>query len=121
MSVQNMAFRGGGYLGVSVPVTTAAAKLTTLIEAVLGLSAGQFATTYREATFQVDPETSSTISIRFGNSNLGTTLGGVVQKGATLVGQSQTVRGPVANIPLSALYVQTVTGSGVLNCQFWDY
>lgn len=120
MSVQNMPQRQG-YLAVSVSVPTVATRLATLIETLLGYPANSLAPDYREWTVQVDPEVSSTGSVRIGNGNLGTTVGGVVQKGATLVGASMTTRAQVANIPFGVVYAQAISSAQILNIQLWDY
>ena len=122
---QKMPFRQS-YLAVSIPVTGTAQKLSTIIETVLGLGAGSFTGAWREVQFQVDPETSSSATIRIGNGNLGSTVDSVVQKGVSLVGSSaganpEVSRAIAANVDTSLMWVMTVTGNAVLNCQFWAY
>jgi hypothetical protein len=122
MSFQNMPARRD-YIAVSVQVTTTPANLQALIEAILGITPGSLATLYREFQIQLDPETSGATQVRFGNGNVGSTVGGVVQKGVTLSGggASDTIRGPVNNVMLSPVWVQAVTGTAVLNIQLWSY
>lgn len=110
-----MTFRQG-LLCVSVTVTTTPTRIAALIETMLGLTAGQLASTYREVNLQVDPEVSSSASVRLGNGNVGTTKNGVVQKGMTLVGSSYLSRATVNAVYFTSMYVQTVTGTAVLNC-----
>ena len=122
---QKMAFRPS-YLAVSIPITGTAQKLSTIIETVLSLTAGSFVGTWREVQFQVDPETSSSATVRLGNGNLGTTLGSAVQKGISLVGGAaganpEISRASASNVDVSMMWAMTVTGSATLNCQFWAY
>src|SRR5574340_1548601 len=114
--VSNMPYRPS-YLAVSIPVTTTAAKLGSLIETQLGLIAGSLALIWREVQVQVDPETSSGLSVRLGLGNVGgtTSANSVVQKGITLAGQSDTIRAPLDNVDISMIWVQAVSGEPVLN------
>lgn len=117
------------YLGVSVKVTTTATTVQSLIEDILGLSAGALAAIYREIQIQVDPEVSSGASVRIGVGSLGTTVttalqGAVVQKGITLVGSAagpyDTVRAGMNNVYLGKVFAQAVTGTAILNIQLWS-
>lgn len=123
---QNMP-RRSGYTAVSVLVDTTPRQLSGLIEQVLGLNTGSLATIFREVTIQVDPEVSSGATVRFGNSNVGTTVsqttpaGSVVQKGMTLVGQqSDTTRAPMNAVYMNLIYAAALSGTAVLNIQLWD-
>lgn len=108
------------YLAVTVSAADTSANLATLIQTKLGWSAAQLQQNWREVTIQVDPETCTSAVVRIGSYNLGVTLGGAVQKGATLAcGQSLTVRNNVSNVLLPSVYVQTVGGPQVINIQAW--
>jgi hypothetical protein len=121
MSQQNMPYRSGGSVMVSVLATTTATQLTSLIETMLGLTAGSLATIFREVQIQVDPEVSGGASVRFGSSNVGQTLNGVVQKGITITGGgADTWRGPANNVHVNTIFVQSVSATAVLNCQLWS-
>jgi hypothetical protein len=102
------------YLAVSVTVTATAQNIATLIETKLGLVAGSLSRQWREMTVQVDPETSAGATVRMGNSNVGSTVGGVVQKGISLVGQSDTSRSDFNNVSIALRYLQTPTGGTVI-------
>jgi len=117
--VFNTPFRSS-YLAVSIQVTTTPQLLSTVIETMLGRPVGTLAKIWREIQWQVDPETSPGLTVRLGNGNLGNTLNGVVQKGISLVGQSDTSRAPMDNVDISLMWVQAVSGTPVMNLQFWS-
>ena len=123
MSVQNAPLRQG-YRAVSVQVTSTPANLQKLCETALGLAAGMFGSTCREVTIQIDPETSSELSCRFGNQNVGQTIGGSVQKGMTLGpsgGLADTIRSAAINgVYFGSIWAQAVSETVVLNLQCWE-
>jgi hypothetical protein len=113
-------FNRKGYLAFSISLTTTAATLAALVLAQLNIL---LAGSYREVQIQVDPETSGSLSVRLGDGSLGTTIGGKVQKGVTLVGGSaaDTYRGSGANaIYTQMLNLQAVTSEPIVNVQLWE-
>ena len=133
MSVQNVPHRAG-FIGVSVLVDATPRHLATLVEQVLGIASGTLATIFREVTIQIDPEVSGSASVRFGTGNVGATVaqttpsGNVVQKAMTLTGASvtpgggiaDTLRGPVNQVYFGSIWVQSVSGTAVLNIALWS-
>lgn len=109
------------YIAFSVIVTTAAVTIQSLWNALYPTN--PLAGNWREVQIQVDPEVSNGASVRVGDGTLGTTVGGAVQKGATLVGgsASDNYRASGQNaIPLQMLCLQAVTGTAVVNIQLMD-
>jgi hypothetical protein len=105
------------YLAVSVTVTSTAQNLATLIELKLGLVSGSLSRSWREMVIQVDPEANPGATVRVGNCNVGTTLGGVVQKGVSLIGQADTSRATFNNVSIALRYVQVPSGQAVINVE----
>jgi hypothetical protein len=105
------------YLAVSVTATTTAQNLATMIESKLGLATGSLKRAWREMTIQVDPEVNPSATVRMGNSNVGSTVGGVVQKGVSLVGGSDTTRSVFNNVSIALRYLQASTGTAVVNVE----
>jgi hypothetical protein len=105
------------YLGVSLTVTTTAQNIATMIESKLGLVAGSLSRSWREMTIQVDPEVNPSATVRMGNGNVGATVGGVVQKGVSLIGGSDTTRAVFNNVSIALRYLQTPTGTAVVNIE----
>ena len=117
--MQNTANRKG-YMAFSINVTSTATRFVALVLAQLGIT---LAGSYREVQFQVDPETADNLSLRIGDGSLGTTIGGVVQKGVTLVGgaAADTYRVSGADaIYVLMMYLQAVSDPVVLNCQLME-
>lgn len=109
------------YIAFSVTVTATAQTLQALWNALYPNN--PLAGNWREVQIQVDPETSAGATVRIGDGTLGTTVGGVVQKGSSLQGGSaaDTYRASGQNaIPLQMLCLQTVTGTAVVNVQVMD-
>jgi hypothetical protein len=113
-----------GYRAVSVQVTSTPANLQKLCETVLGLAPGMFGATFREVTIQMDPVTSSALSCRFGNQNVGATLNGVVQSGMTLGptgGLADTTRaGAINGVYFGSIWAVAVGATVTLNIQCWE-
>ena len=117
---QNTANRKG-YIAFSIALSTTAAKLVDLYSAAFPNK--PLAGAYREVQIQVDPETSAGLQVRIGDGSLGTTIGGVVQKGVTLDGGSaaDTYRVSEADaIYANMMYLQAVTGAPVVNVQLME-
>jgi hypothetical protein len=121
---QNTANRKG-YMAFSLKLSTTAARLIDLVTTQLGIT---LAGSYREVQIQIDPETSAALSVRIGDGSLGTTSGApasVLQKGVTLVGTSA---GPqdifrcsgADAIYANMMYLQAVSGTPVVNVQFFE-
>jgi hypothetical protein len=109
------------YIAFTVTVTTTAVTIQSLWNTLYPTN--PLAGNWREVQIQVDPETSGGAAVRIGDGTLGLTVGGNVQKGATLVGGSaaDTYRCSGQNaIPLQMLCLQAVTGTVVVNCQLMD-
>jgi len=103
----------------TVALTTAAARLLDLIQTQLGITVQD---SFREVTLQPDPEGASD-QVRVGDASLGTTVGGVVQKGVTLAGgDSLTETASSLNtVPAGSIFVQSVTGTPNVNFQLIPY
>jgi hypothetical protein len=110
-----------GYVAFSVQVTTTATSLLALALTQLGL---KLPGACRELQIQVDPEVAPGGTVRIGDGSLGTTVGGFVQKGVSLIAgtSSDTWRGSGANncYP-GSMYLQTTAGTAIVNVQFLDY
>lgn len=117
---QNTANRKG-YIAFSVALSTTKARLVDLYATLYPNS--PLAGAYREVQIQVDPETSAGLQVRIGDGSLGTTVGGVVQKGVTLDGGSAAdtyrVSGADAIYALM-MYLQAVSGAPIVNCQLME-
>ena len=120
MSIQNAPLRQG-YRAVSVQVTSTPANLQKLCETMLGLAPGMFGSTFREVTIQMDPVTSSALSCRFGNQNVGTTLNGTVQCGMVLGptgGLADTIRaGAINGVWFGSIWAAAVSSTVTINIQ----
>jgi len=118
---QNTANRKG-YMSGSITISTTLARFIDLVKTQLGIDLS-LSGSWREVQFQVDPETSAGLSVRIGDGSTGTTVGGIVQKGATLVGASaaDTYRGSGANaIYALMMNMQAVSGSPIINYQLLE-
>jgi len=113
-------FVTGKALMFTVGLTSAAARLLTLIETQFGLTLQD---SWREVTIQPDPEGADAQSVRIGDSKLGTTAtNGLVQKGVTLGGgDSETWTSQMNLVPAGSIFVQAVTGTPSINVQFIPY
>lgn len=111
-----------GYIACSISLTTTAVYLISQIETALGLPPNSLARSFREVQIQVDPETSSALSVRIGDGSLGTTVGGVVQKGVTIGGGgADTYRsGSSVSVYAGMMMVQAVSGEPIINVQLLD-
>lgn len=122
MSQQNPP-RRQSYLAASVTVTATATRVATLIETLLGYTANSLAGLWREITIQIDPVTAPTGSaawVYIGNGNVGSTVGGIVQKGSALpLAGSASARSVWNNVDISMLYARTDQGTMVINIQLW--
>jgi hypothetical protein len=112
-----------GYIAVTIQLSATAARLVDLIKTQLGYTVPPAVQEYQ---IQTDPEDSSNNNVRLGTGNLGTTVGGFVQKGVTLLssasagGSSETTRTGVINGKnFGSVYGQTVTGTQLINIQLW--
>ncbi len=122
--MQNTANRKG-YLAFSLKLSTAAAKLVDLVTAQLGIT---LAGSYREVHIQIDPETSSALSVRIGDGSLGTTSSApasVLQKGVTLagsaIGPQEIYRCSGADsIYVNMMYLQAVSGAPIVNVELLE-
>ena len=119
--MQNTANRKG-YIAGSITVTSTAQRFIDLVKAQLGIDFTNSGS-WREIQFQVDPETAESLSLRIGDGSLGTTVGGVVQKGVTLVGGSaaDTYRCSGANAIYGMMMcLQAVTEDVIVNFQLLE-
>lgn len=112
-------FQTGRALSFTVGLTTAAARLLTLIETQFGVTLQD---SWREVTIQPDPEGAAD-QVRVGDANLGTTgTNGLVQKGVTLGGgDSLTETSQMNLVPAGSIFVQAVSGTPSINVQFVPY
>jgi hypothetical protein len=111
MSVQNMPVRPS-YLAVSIQVPTTRATLASLISTMLSITPGRLAGSWRSVNLQLDPETSSGSTIRRGTGNVGDTLNGVVQKGATLLGLASIFNeATFNNVDISTIWVMALAAA----------
>jgi hypothetical protein len=114
-----------GYITVTIQLSNTAARLVDLIKTQLNKTVPP---TCQEYQIQTDPEDTSNNNVRLGDGSLGTTIGGFVQKGVTLLssatagGSSETTRTGVLNGKnFGSVYGQTVTGTQLISIQLWIF
>lgn len=113
---------GQGYIAVTVQVTTAAANLLALVNTLFAANGiPAIPASYRQIQIQIDPESGTENSVRIGSANVGTSLSGITQKGATLAqGSDDNINSIVFNgAYFGSLWAQGVGGNQTVNIQLW--